>query len=169
MTIEGPECDNTDFRAHACVLEHSCEYFRGLLADAKKKSGMFRFKLGGDSMIHKASFRIVLDFIYSGEPIICERYTMQVAQWTADDECFSDLEMDILKAADFLGHEDMVCAYTKLFRQRLTVECVVYKLGHICRIPGLMEARAAAVDYILEHIVELKVRCAGIVASVLRR
>jgi hypothetical protein len=73
MTIEiGGEV----FNVHSVVMRHGSEYFRGLLTNAAGRGGKakakFHFSLNDkDSMsIGPRSFRVVLDFIYTGHAIV---------------------------------------------------------------------------------------------------
>lgn len=158
VKIKHPEQQTEDFSVHAAMMEHSCEYFHGLLPNASPTDGIFHFTPGFRNGVDKFSFRLVLDFIYTGRPCISALDMAQVAKWSIDDGSFHELEVSVLIAADFFGVEDMVLAYTQLFQQRLTCDCVVHKLASICRVPGLLDAQAAAVEYIVENLAHVQVR-----------
>jgi hypothetical protein len=158
VSIEDPDTLSEDFSVHAAMMEHSSGYFNGLLQNATATNGIFHFKPGFRNGVNQFSFRLVLDFIYTGRPCISAPDMAHVAKWSADDGTLNELEVSVLIAADFFGVEDMVLAYTQLFQQRLTCDCVVYKLACICRVPGLLDARAAAVEHIVDNLQHVQVR-----------
>lgn len=158
VSIEEIDEEREDFSVHASMMEHSSGYFNSLLKHESRTDGIFNIKLLWKTGVSKFSFRLVLDFIYTGLPCISAEDMISVARWDPADGDLTELEISVLIAADFFGVEDMVLAYSQLFQQRLTFDSVVYKLASICRVPGLLDARAAAVGYIVDNLQHVQVR-----------
>jgi hypothetical protein len=151
------------FNVHSVVMRHGSEYFRGLLANAAGRGGKAKAKLhfslsDKDSFsIGHRSFRVVLDFIYTGHAIVSASELKAVGQWP-DNWSDQSILAAVLMVADYMSLDSMVDAYTQLFKQRLTPETVVAGLGLIGNVDGLHAARKAAMVYFVANVPLMKVR-----------
>lgn len=151
-------------------MGHASHYFKLVLKDTfncawnLKKDGKYYTRLCpakcGVEYLEEA-FTMVVDFAYTGKPIVSMEQTMHMVGWLDDDDAPPSmlLECDILKLADFLSMEWMVSVYTSIFHLRLTPTTVLGKLCIVSKIPGLKDATSAAIDYLVENIDAVKVQC----------
>jgi hypothetical protein len=151
-------------------MGHASHYFKLVLKDTfncawnLKKDGKYytrlcREKCGVEYL--EEAFTMVVDFAYTGKPIVSMQETMHMVGWSDDEDAPPSmlLECDILKLADFLSMDWMVSVYTSLFHLRLTPTTVLGKLCIVSKIPGLKDATSAAIDYLVENIDAVKVQC----------
>lgn len=162
MEIHGQE-----FKLHAAVMSNGSRYFATALGTPhfscawnKKTDGKYFLKFDSDFVevqFVRQAFNMVVDFIYSGSATVSEAETIEMTGWTEETGPFMHLECDILKLADFFQMDWMLSVYTTIFQKRLTPTTVLEKLSYVCQVPGLKEARRAAIDYLVENIAAVQV------------
>ena len=151
--------NGTTFKVHSCVMRSGSEYFRGMMANAVRRGGKMHLALSQDncSSLDCRSFRVVLDFIYTGHAIVSAAELKAVGQWTVE---WTDLSIlvDVLLVADYLSVEPMLEAYTEQFKRRLTPATVLEGLRLVGDVFGLHAAREAAIEFFVANVDLVEVR-----------
>jgi hypothetical protein len=159
--------DGRTFKVHSCVMRSGSDYFRGMLANAVRRAGKFHFALSHENStsLDCRSFRVVLDFIYTGQAIMSAAELKAVGQWTLE---WTDLSIlvDVLLVADYLVLEPMLEAYTEQFKRRLTPATVLEGLRLVGDVFGLHAATKAAIQYYVANVADVPVRAAAGVFSI---
>ena len=150
------------FKMHSCVMRVGCDYFRGLLENARLDNGRFVFVLRkcDQNPVGPQAFRAALDYIYTDKPTMHAPDLFALGQYGDDIYVWKPyaVVVDVLKTADFLLIEPMVNAYTQLLQHILTPETVVDVLELLENIPGLHQAREVATEYFVKNAGAVQVR-----------
>lgn len=113
------------FKVHKNVMACRSEYFKAAFGQLHSSSGPKNECFITDKAVSPAAFRVVLNFLYTGDVPVCPNEMLALARYTGT---FQDLEREVLVTTDFLCEYSMLAVCADLFEKRLTVHTVIEQL-----------------------------------------